>query len=104
MQRFIYISLTMIYDMFTYLRGVLKMIVENLKEIVAVFESIKDMESAIDKLTSSGFNPAFISMLAEESKIVKKFGKNKTVQELMDDPEAPRVSYIANENIGAAQG
>ncbi|MFN7038170.1 MAG: hypothetical protein ACK4OM_01175 [Alphaproteobacteria bacterium] len=77
---------------------------DKVHEVVAVFHSVSDMENAIDKLTENGFNPAEISMLADENKVKEKLGNVSNVEDIMDNPDAPRVSYIANENIGAAQG
>ena len=75
------------------------------REAVAVFQKAEELESAIDALLESGFDRADISLLASEAAVEAQLGhRYARVQELEDDPQVPRVAYVATETIGAAEG
>lgn len=75
------------------------------REAVAVFHSVEDMEAGIDELLTSGFDRAELSILASEATIEEKFdGKFRTVKELEDNPDAPSVAYLARESFGSLEG
>lgn len=71
------------------------------REAVAVFATEKDLENAIDALLVSGFSRADISLLASETAVEEKLGhRYRKVEELEDDPQAPRAAYISRESLG----
>ena len=75
------------------------------REAVAVFTAIEDMEAAIDELLTSGFDRAEISLLALEEAIKEKLGHAfSSTRELEDNPDAPYVAYIARESLGSLEG
>lgn len=74
-------------------------------EAVAVFHDVCCLQNAIDELMLHGFSHAELSVLASEKAIAAKLGRSyKSTAELEDDPDAPRVAYVPNEVIGAAEG
>jgi hypothetical protein len=74
-------------------------------EVVAVFNSIKSLETAADELFTHGIDHSQLSVLAKEQDVIQQLGKdNYTVNEISDLSNVPKVSYNAEENIGAAQG
>lgn len=77
----------------------------SVREAVGYFETVRDMEEAIDELESSGFDRAEISLLAAEHTVDEKLGhRYKKVSELEDDPAVPRTFYVPNESVGGAEG
>ncbi len=73
------------------------------REAVGIFQEPGDLQAAIDELQSRGFMRHEISVLAGESAIQEKLGHlYKRVQQAEDDPKAPRVMFISNEEIGEA--
>jgi len=77
----------------------------HVREAVAVFDTLDSLETAIDALQEAGFNRADLSLLAGESAVEEKLGHAYTkVDELEDDPNVPRVAYVARETIGVAEG
>lgn len=78
---------------------------ESSHEAVGVFESAEAFQAATDELLSSGFDRADLSILASERAVEKKLGHlYRRVEELEDDPRAPRAAYISTEAIGDAKG
>lgn len=75
------------------------------REVVALFQTESDLQSAIDELLSHGFDRAEISLLASEHAIEQKLGhKYRKVADLEDDAAAPRAAYVSTESIGDAEG
>jgi hypothetical protein len=75
------------------------------REAVAVFQTEKDMQAAIDDLLTHGFNRAEISLLASTDAVEKKLGHRfRSVRELEDDPDVPTIAYATTESAGAAEG
>lgn len=75
------------------------------REAVGIFHSAEALEEAIDELLSSGFHRAELSLLASEAAVAEKLGHRSTrVEVLADDPDAPRMAYVAEEDIGDAEG
>jgi hypothetical protein len=75
------------------------------REAVAVFQTEKDMQSAIDELLTRGFNRAEISLLASTQAVEKKLGhKFQSVRDLEDDPDVATIAYATTESSGAAEG
>lgn len=78
---------------------------QSLREVVAVFSEANALESAVDELLSFGFDKSQVTLLASEDAIMKKLGhKYRKVEELEDNPTAPRARYISTEALGAAKG
>jgi hypothetical protein len=76
-------------------------------EVVAVFHDVGSLQASIDELLTKavGFDHADLSVLANESDILKKLGRSyQSTRELEDDPDVPRVGYIPNESVGNAEG
>jgi outer membrane lipoprotein SlyB len=78
---------------------------EKVREAVGVFDGAETLEAAIDELQSSGFDRALLSLLAGERAIEAALGHRYTrVEELEDDPKAPRAAYVSTEAVGDAKG
>jgi len=78
---------------------------ENLREVVCLFKDHKTMELAVDELRLSGFEQENISLLADKDTVAHEMGQPyKNVDELEDDPEAPRITYVSTEAIGDLKG
>lgn len=76
-----------------------------MREAVGVFHDAEALEAAVDGLMSHGFDRAEISLLAGEHAVEAKLGEHyRRVQDLEDDPEAPRRAFVSTEAIGDAQG
>jgi hypothetical protein len=77
---------------------------ETTREAVGIFSDVASYEAAIDELESSGFDRAELSVLASEATVEEKLGhKYQRAAELEDDPDAPRIAFISEESIGAAE-
>ena len=75
------------------------------REAVGVFKTEDALQAAIDDLLSHGFDRADISLLARSDSVEKKLGHAyRKVAEVEDDAAAPRVAYVAEEDIGNAEG
>ena len=75
------------------------------REAVGVFESEDALQGAIDDLLSHGFNRAEISLLAATDSVEKKLGHAyRRVAEIEDDFSTPRIAYVAEEDVGNAEG
>jgi hypothetical protein len=74
-------------------------------EVVGVFQSAEDLESAIDELLSSGFDRAELSLLASEDAVAEKLGGHyRPASEMADDPAVPRTAFVSTAAIGDAEG
>ncbi len=74
------------------------------REVVGVFNDAASLEAATDALLACGFQHAQISLLAGEEAVAAKLGhKYQKVEELEDDPAAPRIAYRSNASIDAAK-
>jgi hypothetical protein len=74
-------------------------------EVVGVFHSAEDLESAIDELLSSGFDRAELSLLASEHAVATKLGGYyRSTSEMADDPAVPRTAFVSSAAIGDAKG
>ena len=63
-------------------------------EAVAVFHDVADLDQAVDELVEAGFDRSDVSLLASEAAVEEKLGhRYERVQELEDEPAAPRVRY-----------
>ena len=74
-------------------------------EVVGVFHSPEDLESAIDELLVSGFDRAELSLLASEAAVAEKLGGYyRSASDLADDPAVPRTAFVSTAAIGDAEG
>ena len=65
------------------------------REAVAVFDDVAAFERAVEELLAAGFSRDALSMLAGEDTIERKLGhRYRRVEELEDDPEAPRTAFV----------
>ncbi|MEM7024835.1 MAG: hypothetical protein AAF637_19985, partial [Pseudomonadota bacterium] len=63
-------------------------------EAVAVFHDVESLDAAVDELREAGFKRGDISLLASEDAVEKKLGhRYERVEELEDEPDAPRTAY-----------
>ncbi len=75
------------------------------REAVGVFHDHAALERAADELESSGFDLADLSLLAGQHAVEEKLGhRYEQVREVEDDPDAPRIAYVARELVGDAKG
>jgi hypothetical protein len=74
------------------------------REAVAVFEDVSGLDAAVEELRQAGFEPGAISLLATEHAVQKKLGhRYQRVEELEDDPDAPRVTYRTPAALGESE-
>ena len=63
-------------------------------EAVAIFDDVANLDAAVEALIKAGFHKDDISLLASEAAVEEKLGhRYQRVEELEDDPAAPRVVY-----------
>jgi outer membrane lipoprotein SlyB len=71
------------------------------REAVAVFDDVSSLETAVDELHAAGFAEDAISLLAAHDAIARKLGHlYRRVEELEDDPRAPRTAFVSARNLG----
>ena len=74
-------------------------------EVVAIFHAADHLENAIDELLSSGFDRAELSLLASADSVAEKLhDRYRRVEEMADDPDVPRASFVSTAAIGDAEG
>jgi hypothetical protein len=70
------------------------------REAVGVFHDQDALLSAVDELTSSGFDRAELNLLAADRAIEEKLGQNyQKVQELEDDATVPRAAFVGTHSV-----
>jgi hypothetical protein len=68
---------------------------------VAVFDDVSGLESAFGELRAAGFAKADISLLAADAAVERKLGHMyRRVEELEDEPSAPRTAFVSGKNLG----
>ena len=73
-------------------------------EAVAVFHDVSDLDAAVEELRAAGFDKDDISLLATEQAVNRKLGhRYERVEELEDDPAAPRVAYRTRTSLGDSE-
>lgn len=71
------------------------------REAVAVFDDVSSLEAAVEDLRTAGFAEEAISLLAGQDAVEKKLGRMyQRVEELEDDPRAPRTAFVSEKNLG----
>jgi hypothetical protein len=74
-------------------------------EVVGIFHTKEDLESAVEELLSSGFDRAELSLLASEAAVAEKLGGcYRSADEMADDPAVPRTAFVSIAAIGDAEG
>ncbi len=75
--------------------------VGGVREAVAVFDDVSSLEAAVEDLREAGFADDAISLLAGQDAVEKKLGRMyQRVEELEDDPRAPRTAFVSERNLG----
>ena len=70
------------------------------REAVAVFDDVSSLEAAVGDLRAAGFGQHDISLLAAHAAVERKLGHMyRRVEELEDDPQAPRTAFVSGKNI-----
>lgn len=72
-------------------------------EAVAVFDSLAQLQRAIDVLLESGFDRADVSLLAAADAVDAAVG-HVPMRQIEDSPKTPRGIYVSPEAMGAAEG
>ncbi len=71
------------------------------REAVAVFDQVYELDAAVEELLKAGFKKTDMSLLASEDAVSKKLGhRYERVEELEDEPDAPRIAYRTRASIG----
>ncbi len=71
------------------------------REAVAVFDEVSELDAAVEDLLAAGFTKPDISLLASEESVRKKLGhRYERVQEMEDEPDAPRIAYRTRASLG----
>lgn len=77
----------------------------SMREAVAVFDDEDEMLDVIEELESSGFDRAELSVMPSIEVVEEKIGhKLYSVEELEDDPDAPRAFHLDAASWGDAKG
>jgi hypothetical protein len=70
-----------------------------------VFDDVANLDAAVEQLKQAGFKKDDISLLATEDAVARKLGhRYERVEELEDDPQAPRTAYKTRASIGDSEG
>jgi len=74
------------------------------REAVGVFHELRPFQDAIDELTSSGFDRADMSLLANQETVEQKLGHAyHRVGEVKGDDSVPRAAYADDHSIAEAR-
>ncbi|HET6469235.1 MAG TPA: hypothetical protein VFG43_12750 [Geminicoccaceae bacterium] len=74
---------------------------QSVREAVAVFEDVSSLERAVDELREAGFAKSDISLLAGHETVERKLGHMyRRVEELEDEPAAPRTAFVSSKSLG----
>lgn len=74
-------------------------------EVVGIFHTADDLESAVEELLSSGFDRADLSLLSSEGAVAEKLGGHyRSAEDMADDPAVPRTAFVSTAAIGDAEG
>jgi hypothetical protein len=77
---------------------------ETVTEAVGVFHDVSALDAAVEELREVGFQKGDISLLASEEAVEQKLGhRYARVEELEDDPNAPRRVYRTRESLGESE-
>jgi hypothetical protein len=71
------------------------------REAVAVLEDVTELEAAVADLRAAGFPEEDLSLLAGHDTVQSKLGRMyQRVEELEDEPEAPRTAFVSLRRLG----
>jgi hypothetical protein len=71
------------------------------REAVAVFDEVSELDAAVEDLLAAGFKKGDLSLLASEESVRKKLGhRYQRVEEMEDEPDAPRIAYRSRAALG----
>lgn len=77
---------------------------ELVSEAVGVFDDVAALDLAVEALRQAGFAKDAISLLASQDAVEQKLGhRYERIQELEDDPEAPRKAYRTRDDLGESE-
>lgn len=77
---------------------------ERVSEAVGVFDDVHALDMAVEALREAGFGKDSISLLASQDTVERKLGhRYERVEELEDDPQAPRKAYRTRGDIGESE-
>ena len=77
---------------------------EKVREAVGVFDDWSSLEAAVDALRAAGFAKEDISLLADQATVEGKLGHvYQRVEELEDNPIAPRTAFTSSKSIGTRE-
>ena len=69
---------------------------DQVREVVAAFDGIEVLENAVLDLEVHGFDRAAFSLLASEQAVEDKLGERyRRVEEIEDNPQAPRETFFS---------
>ena len=75
------------------------------REVVGVFGDVNALECAAQDLMSAGFDRNLLSLLATDAAVKAHYkGRMVRVEQLEDDPTAPRIAYVDRDTLGVGQG
>jgi hypothetical protein len=75
------------------------------REAVAVLDDVVSLEKTVADLRAAGFTEADISLLAGHATVESKLGHMyKRVEELEDDPDAPRTAFVSSKDFSRREG
>lgn len=78
---------------------------EKIKEVVGIFNDNTKLQSAIFDLSSSGFGRHKFSIIASPDSVKDQFDiENINISLIEDNKNTPRVTNIAPEDVGIAEG
>jgi hypothetical protein len=71
------------------------------REAVAVFDEVNELDAAVENLLKAGFKKGDMSLLASEESVARKLGhRYERVEEMEDEPDAPRIAYRTRASLG----
>lgn len=69
---------------------------DSIREVVAVFDDVETLDTAVYTLETRGFDRAAFSLLAAEKSVEQKLGhRYQQVKDVEDDPNAPRETFFS---------
>ena len=74
------------------------------REAVAVFDDVGELEAAVEDLRAAGFPEGAFSLLAADEAVERKLGHvYRRVEDLEDDGAAPRTRFAALRRVGDSE-
>lgn len=75
------------------------------REAVGVFDSQEALQQAVDALSLAGFERHELSLMADDATLRDRLGLVPArVEDVKHDPDVPRESFVAPEEVGNAKG